>query len=96
MALTLLLKYALEKNVKQIQIYGDSSLVIKWMNGTSHILNTILRNLRVHIKEIVFMFESISFTHAYREKNMIANALSKECQYITIYKECIDGVKYIS
>jgi ribonuclease HI len=37
MALRLLLKVAMEKNIRPIQVYGDSKLVIKWMNGTDQL-----------------------------------------------------------
>jgi ribonuclease HI len=37
MALRLPQKCALENNVRHIQICGDSTLVINWINGTTHL-----------------------------------------------------------
>jgi len=55
-------KICCEKQVKQIQVCGDSNLVIKWMKGTEQLLNIHLRNPGVQIKDIAGLFESISFT----------------------------------
>jgi ribonuclease HI len=42
----------MEKNIRHIQVYGDSKLVIKWMNGTGQPLNIQLKIIREQIKSI--------------------------------------------
>jgi len=42
MALKLLLQLAQEHGVQQIQIFGDSFLVIKWIRNEAQIINFIL------------------------------------------------------
>jgi hypothetical protein len=43
MALKLLMKCALDKNISRIHIFGYPALVIKWMAGTSQLHNGWLR-----------------------------------------------------
>lgn len=77
-ALRLLMIKALEWGTHSIQIFGDSKLIINWAMGTHHC--TILR--LIPLLDEIFLIKRhcdfISFTHVYREKNSIADQLSKE------------------
>lgn len=65
MALSPLLKCALNKNANQIQIYGGSNMVIKWINGTAQLLNISPMPLCDWLREVASTFKSISFIHVY-------------------------------
>jgi ribonuclease HI len=78
MALRLLLKAGVDKNIRHIQVYVDSNLVIKWMKGIGQLLNIHLKILADQLKDIANSFEMITFTHVLREHNQEADRLSKE------------------
>jgi ribonuclease HI len=62
-ALFFLLKCALEKNIMQLQVFGDSVMTIKWMNNEIQVHSTGLSQLALHLKDISGLFQMISFTH---------------------------------
>jgi len=85
----------LGKNIKKIQIFGDSSLVINWMRGSIQLFNIILSPIGKRLKEmtnffeVIFFemtnfFEIIFFEHIYQELNGETDALSKEAQQIPV------------
>ena len=78
MTLRLLLLFTLEQGCLSLQVFGDSMLVIEWEkeNVQCHvmILIPILEEV-IHLKQ---QFNHISFTHVYRERNRVADQLSKE------------------
>eukprot|EP00253_Pinus_taeda_P024113 PITA_24113 len=76
-ALRFLMCWSLQKNIFRIQIYGDSLNVINWVNGKSSCLNQILKVVLDEIMTLKSHFNSISICHIYREKNTIADQLSK-------------------
>jgi hypothetical protein len=57
MAITLVLTLAAEKDVFNLQIFGDSLLVIKWMNKESEVRNFMLHPLVEEISGIVLSFD---------------------------------------
>ena len=73
-----MLKIAAEKNVRNLQICGDSKLTIDWANNNLQInaphLQHLLKEIRIQLEN----FNSTSFQHIYRELNEEANKLSKE------------------
>ena len=76
-ALWSVLKIATKKNVKNLQICGDSKLTIDWANGKLQINAPHLQHLLRAIKSQVERFDSLSFQHIYRELNEYADKLSK-------------------
>ena len=52
-------------------------VVINWINKTWRCRDTSLDTLFEEVNRILANFESISFKHVYRERNMEANKLSK-------------------
>jgi ribonuclease HI len=78
MALKLVLTLAQEQGISQIQIYGDSLLVIQWMKGEFNLCNFTLQPLFHDILLLKSTFSHISFTHVYRDRNNEANMLSKD------------------
>jgi hypothetical protein len=78
MALKLLLLFAREKEVGDLQIFGDSMLVINWIRKTQRCHNILLSPLLDEIFRIIATFDSFSIWHVYKERNKEANGLSKE------------------
>ena len=52
-------------------------MVIDWANGKSKIKTPNMQHLLTKIKQVMTSFESVSFTHIYREINGEADLLSK-------------------
>ena len=75
-ALILGLKQALTRDIKCLQVYGDSQLVINQINGEYKVRNPGLQDLYKEVQDLQAHFESIVFTHVYREFNKRADQLS--------------------
>lgn len=73
-----LLHFALSHHCNSINIFGDSQIIINWINGTStchmHTLSIILNE----VLELKATFNYITVSHIYREHNKDADKLSKE------------------
>ena len=77
-ALKLLLCFSLEKNCRNIQIIGDSMVVINQMNKIQKCRNINLRPLFEEVGRLMENFESITCRHVYSERNSKVDNLSKK------------------
>lgn len=75
-ALILGLKEALSRNIKQLQVYGDSLLVINQVTGQFKVKNVLLQDLYKEAMSLIAKFDYIVFNHVYREFNKRADQLS--------------------
>jgi ribonuclease HI len=71
------LQYLKEVNAISVEIYGDSELVIKQLNGQYECRNDILRNYYEECKEILKSFQLVIMQHIPRERNEEANRLAQ-------------------
>ena len=73
-----LLHFSLGHQCFNLNIFGDSKIIISWFDSISvchiHTLNNILNEVNIFKVE----FNNISCNHIYREHNSSANQLSKE------------------
>lgn len=78
MALKLLILFAVEKNIKKIQIFGDSLIIMNWANKLQicHVMRLI--PILEDIHRLITLFNDISFKHVFRELNKQADGFSKE------------------
>lgn len=70
------MKKALELGIKNIEIYGDSQLVIKQMKGEFKVKNKNLMIIYNNIKEYEKSFEKITYFQVERELNSVADSLA--------------------
>jgi len=77
LSLKALLAFALEQNVKDITIYGDSMNVINWTKGTQRCINLNLENLLEDVLLLKSSFETCTCHHIYRTQNQAADQESK-------------------
>jgi ribonuclease HI len=75
-ALILGLKEALSRNIKQLQVYGDSLLVINQVTGKFNVKNVLLQELNKEAMTLIGKFDYIVFNHVYRQFNKRADQLS--------------------
>jgi ribonuclease HI len=71
------LQYLKDAKAVSVEIYGDSELVIKQLNGQFECRSDILRNYYEECKEILKSFQLVSLQHIPREHNEEANRLAQ-------------------
>ena len=78
MAIIAGLQACLLKDIKNVECYLDSELVVKQLKGEYKQKNEGLKPLFDKVKELTKKFNSITFTHVPRNQNKRADALVNE------------------
>lgn len=73
-----LIHFALEKNCRHLQMFGDSKIVCNWLNNSSHCNAFSLRHILEEAQRLIYSFDSFACCHIFRERNSGADHLSKE------------------
>ncbi|XP_058726165.1 uncharacterized protein LOC131597486 [Vicia villosa] len=68
---------AIDLRIKNLAVYGDSSLVISLINGDWETRHPNLIPYKEHVVKLAQYFDDITFDHIPREENHLANALIK-------------------
>ena len=63
-------------NIKELQVYGDSKLVINQVNGKWKVRNEKLKSIYEQVKKVQPFFTTISFEHVYRKDNKEADKMA--------------------
>jgi ribonuclease HI len=71
------LQYLKEAKAISVEIYGDSELVIKQLNGHYECRNDILKNYYEECKEILKSYQLVLLQHIHREHNEEADRLAQ-------------------
>ena len=77
------LELAIEHNIKNIIVKGDSQLVIKQINGEFKVNSECLLPIYTKIKILFNCFDNIDFIHVKRDKNKRADELANQGKNIT-------------
>ena len=72
------LRLALVHNIANLEVFGDSMLVIKQMRGEWRVKHPSILLLYKEAQELATNFTSISYTHVYRDQNKRADELSNQ------------------
>ena len=72
------LSQAIKLGIQQLNVHGDSLLVIKQMNGEYKVSSKNLLELYKTAKLLETHFEKVNYMHVYRENNKRADQLSNE------------------
>ena len=75
MGLIIGLEKAIELNIRELAVEGDSLVVIKQMNGQYKVRSSNMIELNRVAMNLKTKFDNISFTHIYRENNKRADEL---------------------
>ena len=80
------LEQAISLKIRNIQVIGDSLLVINHMNGIYQCKSSNLMELYEHVKELEKNFDKIEYVHVLRNQNKRADSLSNKAidKYIEI------------
>lgn len=72
------LEIAINQNIKELQCFLDSELVVKQLNREFRVKDAGLATLFVRVWNLKSSFKKISFTHVRREYNSLADKLVNE------------------
>jgi ribonuclease HI len=72
------LELAAELGVKKLDIFSDSELLVKQMNGEYRVKNPDLLELYQEAKRLAAGFEKVTLKHVRREQNARADAIGNE------------------
>lgn len=64
--------------IKNVRAFSDSELMVKQINGVYSIKNERLKELAAKAVSLIRTFDSFNFQHIPRDKNKLADKLSKE------------------
>jgi ribonuclease HI len=81
------LQYLKEAKAVSVEIYGDSELVIKQLNGQYECRNDVLRNYYEECKEILKSFQLAILQHIPREHSEEANRLAQSASGYRVSQE---------
>ena len=70
------LQWAVDRDMKQIAIKGDSLLIIEQMRGNYKVKNEGLKPLHMKARMLVMQIGDVTFEHVRREHNKEADRLS--------------------
>lgn len=70
------LQWAVEHDVKQITVKGDSQLIVEQMRGNYKVKNEGLKPLYLQARMLVMQIGDVRFEHVPREQNKDADRLS--------------------
>ena len=90
-----LLSVAKDFGLPNLYVFGDSSVIINWVNGDSSLNMVNLDAWCYNTKLLLSTFTHVDISHVYREYNTRADTLSKEglmedVGYLTLSQIC-DG-----
>ena len=77
-ALHMNLKVAINNNFSDLQVFGNSKMVVDWVNKKIQIYSPHLQQLLNAIRRLLEFFTGFRISHIYRELNMEADGLSKQ------------------
>lgn len=77
-ALLAALEHVLEQNVQRLQVYCDSELVVRQMQGRYRVQSADLKPLHERARQLASRLERFTIQHIPREQNRLADQLANE------------------
>jgi len=74
--------FALNHECRDLEIYGDSNIIINWINQKTSCHAHTLLNILDEVMHLKSQFNTILVRNIYREHNHSANGLSKEATHL--------------
>ena len=72
------LRFALEQGARRVQVFSDSELVVKQLDGRYRVRHPAMLPLHAEARALLLRFESARVTHVRRELNKEADRLANE------------------
>ena len=89
-AMIIALERAINLNIKNIEVFLDSKLVVEQMNGNWKVKNEDLQVLYNHAKELVKSFQVVTFNHVPRSLNKHSDSLANKAMDSISFNLTID------
>lgn len=70
------LQECVKRKIKEVDVFGDSNLVINQSNKVWAVKNEGLKDLNAIVMSLKKEFTNITFTHVYRDKNTVADEIT--------------------
>lgn len=77
-ALLAALEYVLDHHCTRLQVYCDSELIVRQMQGRYRVQSPDLKPLHAHARQLTSRLEQFSIRHLPREQNCLADRLANE------------------
>src|SRR5207247_11375656 len=74
------LDYALNHGCGRLEVYSDSQLMVRQIQGSYRVKNVNLQALHRKASELIRLFDKFAIHHIPREKNRQADALANKAQ----------------
>jgi ribonuclease HI len=88
------LEYLRDLGVRDIDVFGDSNLIMQQIRGDRQCLDGVLNSYRDRCLDIIKLFDTFSMKHIPREENSWANWLAQQALgYVVsqgVFLGCID------
>ncbi|ADU52154.1 ribonuclease H [Thermaerobacter marianensis DSM 12885] len=72
------LQRALEHGARRLEVYSDSELMVRQLNGQYRVKNDGLKPLYRQVLDLVARFDAVRFVHVPRERNKDADRLANQ------------------
>jgi ribonuclease HI len=72
------LEFLRDLGAKDIDVYGDSNLIMEQIRGDSQCLDGVLNSYRDKCLDIIKLFNTFSIKHIPREENSLVNRLAQQ------------------
>ena len=70
------LSAALERNIEELEVYGDSALIINQVSNRWKTIDPGLQRYHAHMEELIAQFKDVTFHYLPRDRNRFADALA--------------------
>ena len=78
------LETALELGIKQMEVFGDSNLVLRQIQEDWKTKDVKLRSYHAYLELLVGRFDDLRYVHLLRAHNQFANALTTLASFVDI------------
>jgi ribonuclease HI len=72
------LEYLRDLGVRDVDVFGDSNLIVQKIRGDSQYLDGVLNSYRDRCLDIIKLFDTFSIKHISREENSWTNRLAQQ------------------
>ena len=72
------LRHCIEQKINNVEVFGDSNLVIQQSLGKWQVKNENLQKLHAEVKKCLTQIDNFSLHHIYRKNNKVADKLANE------------------
>jgi ribonuclease HI len=85
------LEYLRDLGARDIDVFGDSNLIMQQIRGDSQCLDGVLSSYRYRCLDIIKLFDVFSIKHFPREENSRANRLAQQASGYVVSQEVFLG-----